>query len=242
MTTSRLFRSSTVVLAVTIQRLLDDPTRSWGTEEQLVLDALRRSKTSLADATNEELRDYILSLDQEGLRGVLSNVKGIYHELLFVHAENTDGDEITARLFEASNHPGADVELVVEDGVIQQVQLKAVESVSHIREHLSRYPGVEVYATDEVAERLDGIGRSGFSNDALTNQVSETADDLRGDTVLGEAAEGVATSGLVAAAMTAGRVLRDRRLPDADGRAVLKDVATGGVAAVVLDVLLGNIG
>ena len=36
------------------------------------------------------------------LRGFSSNVKGIYHELLFAANENSDGDNITAQLFYAA--------------------------------------------------------------------------------------------------------------------------------------------
>ena len=73
----RLTRSAAVVVAVTFQRLIEDPTRSWSVEEELVLEALRRSATRLNEASNEELGAYISGLSPDQLRGVASNVKGI---------------------------------------------------------------------------------------------------------------------------------------------------------------------
>lgn len=132
-----LIRSAAVVVAVTLQRLLDDPTRSWTVEEELVLDALRRSAASLNEATTIELAEYLAGFAPEQLRGLVSNVKGIYHELLFVHAENIDADAVSARLFEATNYPGADVEFLVDGNAIHSVQLKAVASPDTILSILS---------------------------------------------------------------------------------------------------------
>jgi len=235
-------RISTVVLAVTIQRLLEDATRFWSVEEKLVLDALRRSTNELNDATNEKLAEYISKMHPDQLNGVLNNVKGIYHELLFVHAENVDGDEVVARIFEATNHPGADVEFMVDGETIKQVQLKAVSSISSIAEHFERYPDIDVFATEEVAERLTGVESSGFSNVELTESVREGFEELEGDSLLENIGEGLATSALVGAAIVAGRAIKERRFSHEMLKSTLGEVAVGGVACLVLDQLLDNFG
>lgn len=144
-----LNRSAAV--AITIQRLVEDATRFWPREERLVLDAHRRLAKGLNDASVEDLAEYVSALTAEQLRGVVSNVKGIYHELLFVHAENIDGDDVTARIFEGINHPGSDAEFIVEGEVIEAIQLKAVTSLPNaMREHLVLYPDIKVIATEEV--------------------------------------------------------------------------------------------
>lgn len=237
----RATRSAAVVLAVTLQRLMEDATRFWSVEEQLVLEALRRSANELNNASPAELKDYVANLDPEALQGVLRNVKGIYHELLFAHAENVDGDEVAAQLFEATNRAGADVEFYVDDDSIGVVQLKAVESASHITEHLTRYPDIEVRATEEVASGFPDIESSGFSNAALTDAVGDTTNDLHGDSFSTEAAEGLATSALVTAAFTAKQALRQESVSKAHLKSALGDAATGGVAAIVLDVLIGDV-
>ncbi len=234
---NRGFRSAAVVIAVTLQRLVEDATRFWTPEERLVLDALRRSSNALNDATIPELAAYVGALSPEQLRGVVSNVKGIYHELLFVHAENIDGDEITARVFEATNHPGADVEFLVDGEVIRSVQLKAVASASAIHEHLTRYPGIEVLATEEVATKV-GIAGSGFRNGDLKTAIDEGFAELPSDGLVEDVAEAAGTSLLVAAALTAGKVLREGRVNRAQMSAIFGDVAVGAVAATALDALL----
>jgi hypothetical protein len=234
-------RSAAVVVAVTLQRLVEDATRFWSIEEQLVLDALRRSKASLNGASVEELSSYVSSLTPEQLRGVASNVKGIYHELLFVHFENADGDEVTAQIFEATNHPGADVEFIVAGETIREVQLKAVTSLAQIREHLSRYPHIDVVATSEVAATLPNVTSSGFSNADLKANLASTFDELPGDSLFREIGEGVSASALVSGAIVAGRILRGRPVSRKELSATLGDVAVGGIAAVVLDAILDGI-
>lgn len=140
---------------------------------------MRRSNSSLTDSTVEDLGEYLRSYDEDQLRGVLSNVKGIYHELLIEHLENTDGDEINARLFEETNYPGADVEFVTEGDVIHEVQVKAVQDPAAIVEHFARYPEIDVLATTEVYEELNGVfgdrlQSSGFSNLEISQSARET--------------------------------------------------------------------
>jgi len=235
-------RSAAVVIAVTLQRLVEDSTRFWSVEERLVLDALRRSSTALRDADVQELADHIGGLEPDQLRGVVSNVKGIYHELLFAHAENVDGDQVEALLFETTNRPGADVEFVVDGEVIDVLQLKAVESPAAIFEHLEAYPDIEVLATAEVATELPGIASSGFTNADLTRDVEAGFDRLPGEGLVEDVGEGAGTAGLMAAVFTAGQILREGRVSKMQLSAALGDVATGAVAATALDKLLDVVG
>lgn len=234
-------RSAAVVIAITLQRLVDDATRMWTVEEQLVLDALRRSTSALNDASIGELADYVRSLSPEQLRGVASNVKGIFHELLFVNAMNLDGDEISARVFEATNHPGADVEFIMDGEVIREVQLKAVATASAIYEHLARYPEIEVVATAEVAAQVPGIVSSGFQNSDLNATVGSAFSELPGDSLAHEIAEGIATSALVSGALTAGRLLAGGRVSGQQFKSILGDAAVGTVTAASLDALLDGL-
>lgn len=236
-----LTRSAAVVVAVTLQRLVEDPARSWSVEEELVLDALRRSATSLNGATTEELADYVAGLAPEQLRGVVSNVKGIYHELLFVHAENIDADEVVARVFEATNHPGADVEFIVDGDVIEAVQLKAVASPDSIFEHLARYPEIKVVATEEVAAAIPTVDSSGFSNAAITGDVERVVAELPGDSFAEQIADGAATSALVAGAIAAAQVLRSGKVSRQQFATAMGDVSVGIVTATALDVLIDGL-
>lgn len=234
-------RSAAVVVAVTLQRLVDDSTRFWSVEERLVLDALRRSSDSLRDANVGELAAYVTALNPEQLRGVASNIKGIYHELLFVHGVNAERGELVAEVFGATNHPGADVQFLVDGDVIREVQLKAVASTAPILEHLSRYPEIEVLATTEVADKIAGVTSSGLSNEHLTARVDQVFSGLPGDGLYREVGEAVATSALVSGALAAGRVLRTGAVSPDQFKDAFGDVAVGAVTATVLDVLLDGI-
>jgi hypothetical protein len=197
----------TVFATVFVQVLLRDLS-DLTTDQELVLEALRRSRTDLNDASNEELVEYASSLSDSQLGGVINNVKGIYHELLFVAAENSDGDGYSAALFEATNHPGADVLISNElTGEVQAVQLKATQYRSYIRKHQERYEEFEVFATEEVAG--DGIESSGFSNEKITDDTQAAFDTLRnaGDSDVDDA---MVTSALIALAYQLGRVIRSR--------------------------------
>lgn len=238
---SGLTRSATVVVAVTLQRLVEDASRAWSVEEELVLDALRRSASRLNDATPKELAEYIASLSPDQLRGVVSNVKGIYHELLFVHAVNLDADGVTARLFEATNHPGADVEFLVDGNVIHAVQLKAVASPDTIFEHLVRYPDIEVVATQEVASRIPNVAGSGFSNAEISNDVSRVVAELPGDSLGAEMMDGAVTSALLAGAISAAQVLRSGKVTRQQFATAFGDISVGVVTATALDVLLDGL-
>lgn len=237
----RLTRSAAVVVAVTFQRLIEDPTRSWSVEEELVLEALRRSATRLNEASNEELGAYISGLSSDQLRGVASNVKGIYHELLFVHAENIDADDVAARVFEATNHPGADVEFMVDGEAINAVQLKAVASPAAVLEHLARYPDIEVIATEEVAAAFPTVGSSGYFNAEISDEVNRVVSELPADSLTTEVAEGAATSAFLAGAMAAGQILRSGTVTRQQFSTAFGDVAVGVVTATVLDVLIYGI-
>lgn len=234
----RRSRLASVVIAVTFQRLIEDAFREWALEEELVLQALRRSTHALATASAQELSDYLRRLSQDQLRGVASNVKGIYHELLFVQAENGDWDHISAKVKEFTNHPGGDVEFIVGGNTIGEVQLKAVASEAQVLEHLARYPDIEIRVTEEVASRMPGVESTGFSNDELTRDVYARLAELQGDGLLDEVSEGLVTSSLVSSAIIAGKAVRGQNLSGPQLRSFLVDAGIGMTTAAVLDVLL----
>jgi hypothetical protein len=229
-----------VVLAVTFQRLIDNPDRAWSPEEALVLDALRRSRRDLAEASDGDLAAYLGGLQPEQLRGVVSNVKGIYHELLFKAAEDLDGDAVMAELPEATNHPGSDVEFTMNGDVVGAVQLKAVASPEHIYDHLARYPGIDILATEEVARMIPDVSSSGYSNVALEEEVREVFGLLPSDKVPEELLEAAGASTLVSAALTAGQALRAGQVDPRALRAAMGDLGVGLTTAIALETLLGG--
>ncbi|TGD72206.1 hypothetical protein E4634_16195 [Mangrovimicrobium sediminis] len=224
---------TTGVVSVVFLRLLADDLGEFTGQEQLVLEALRRSNGVLADASEEELAEYVQGLDADQLPGLQNNVKGIYHELRFAQAENTDGDKYTAELFEATNHSGSDVRITnLETGEIHEVQLKATNYAHAIQAHNERYDSIDVLATSEVAEATPGVDSSGFSNAELKQDVEGVTDQLDGWYDPG-VLDSMAVAGTVALARNVGVLLKGKESSIEERRSLVKDGAqSAGVAGL----------
>lgn len=235
-------RSAAVAIAVTIHQLIVGKTSGWTPDQELVLDALRRSTTRLRDASDAELGDYLRALSPAQIQGVASNVKGILHEMLVMQAENVDGDAVTARIFEATNHPGSDIEFVMNGDVVGEVQLKAVQDPAAIIEHFSRYPDIDVLATSEVYRALGGtfagrVSDSGVGNMEITQLSLDTLEALAGEGI-GDLAPGVATSVLLAGALQARAALAGTPIDRKQVRSTLELAGIGAATAMTVHALL----
>ena len=211
---------------------------SFSNEEAMVLAAIRRSNNDLANASVEEIAEHVRSMTQEQLVGFQNNVKGIYHELKYVAHENTDGDDVKAEVYDLVNHPGADVRLINRvTGETVDVQLKATDSSSYVREHQERYPDVEVRATEEAASSAHGMASSGFSNAVLASEVDGALAKMNEDA--SDVLEAGAASGLLSGIANARAALRGERTGPAALRRSLADLGIGAGSAALLEILLG---
>jgi hypothetical protein len=233
------YRSATVVVAVVIERLLTNVTGFASREEELVIDAIRRSTNALNDASIPEIAEFIGEMSPIQANGFFNNVKGIYHELIFAEAENLDGDAVSAEVFLETNHPGADVMFISDGRIIQEVQLKATYDPYYVREHLMKYEDTEVLATEEVASVLPGVESSGFSNEGLTQDIEDVRAQL-GSSSIENVVDGAETSILVSAAIQAHGILRGKEeLDEKTLKNLMQDAAVGGGAAIILEMLIG---
>ena len=236
-------RSAAVAIAVTFGQLVAGLRTGWTADQELVLDALRRSTVELAEASEEDLAGYLSGLSPDQMRGVVSNVKGIFHEMLVADTENMDGDEINATLFNATNHPGADLEFTMDGEVIRSVQLKAVQEPAAIIEHFSCYPDVDVMATTEVTNILqdtfdERLSDSGFSNGEITRVTRETLHELTGEDLGDLVQEGLVTSALLGGALQARAVLSGQKLQAEQVRSYLELAGVGAGTALAVDTVL----
>lgn len=129
---------------------------------------------------------HLENLEPEQLTGFISNWKGKYFEVLVrdeLNAGNTIGD-ITlldgqyAELAESVTQPGWDLQILDENGItLDQLQLKATNSVSYINETLERYPEFEIIGSTEISTSAD-ILNSNIANDTITDQISNIFENV----------------------------------------------------------------
>lgn len=228
----------TGVISAAIMKLMAKDLPSFSDDEQLVLQALRRSKNSLANASDLDLSKYVQSLSVEQIAGLKNNVKGIYHELAFQRRENLDGDEYIVELFDDTNHAGADVRIInVETGEVSEVQLKATNYASYVRQHNEKYENIEVFTTSEVATESSEWSSSEFSNEVLTADTTSTLNilDQGADASI---AESMGVAAMVTLAVNAKSMLKGETLSTEAKQKIIQDgVVAASVAGLVQLVL-----
>lgn len=145
--------------------------------ELATLAAMRRAHPS-AGTSNEELSQWLSEMDADQMVGVVSNTKGVLHEMEFAEIENTDGDSVYAAIFPETNNPGYDLEFTdTATGETWAVQLKATDSTAYVEAWLSDHPDGNIIVTDELGESLD-LPSSNITNEELTVRTEDLVDKL----------------------------------------------------------------
>lgn len=161
------FRLDDAAISAVVTKLAAQPSAEFSIAEAAALAALRRAHPT-AGQSNEELGQWLSEMNQSQLSGVVSNTKGVLHEMLFVQLENADGDAVFASQFASTNNPDFDLIFTDHDSSQSWVaQLKATESESYVREWLAEHPNDQILVTSEIAARM-GLESSGISNAELT--------------------------------------------------------------------------
>lgn len=167
-----------LILGVFVRFTLNKFITNLNYEDNAVLSALRRSNNSLANASYEEIHNYLSNLDDDQIIGLISNVKGILHEMEFVEIENSDGDSIYASIFPYTNHKDTDIELIDKsNGETWEIQLKCTDSTSYVQDWIDGHPDGEILVSQEIAEKMD-LPSSGISNSDITVKVEKFVDEI----------------------------------------------------------------
>jgi len=227
-----------ITIATVFSNLLNKHFVTNTPDEDLIIKSIKRASNSLENADLTELGDYLSSMDQEQLKGLANNIKGIYHELKYVESINMQENGFYAEVFEDTNHPGADVILKDSESnqIINEVQLKATDSSFYVTEHIKKYPDIEVITTSEVAEYMDDVKSSGISNVEITNAVNEQFDQVADLSTQAQLGDAVATSGLLSAALRASEVISGKKELGNAGKDAIVDIgiATSTTALTAL--------
>lgn len=157
----------TLILAAFAKVSFDNATY-FNDEEQAVLAAFRRSTPNMSNASPEDIGDYLRTMDEDSILGVVNNTKGVLHEMEFVALENEDGDSVYASLFDDPHYPDFDVQLTdANTGSVYDIQLKTTEDPSYINEWLHEHPEGDIVVNSEMAQKMD-LPSSELSNEQLT--------------------------------------------------------------------------
>jgi hypothetical protein len=143
-------------------------------EKYEVFDAIRRGYNDLENSSNDEIYDYFQEIELESLSHHVSHIKGILFEQEYVQKLDMEG--IDAEMFEATNHPLTDIAIFENGEIVNELQLKATESVSYINATLAENPDIMIVATTEVANAIDSdmVIDSGISEAVLEDTILES--------------------------------------------------------------------
>lgn len=137
-----------------------------------VLAALQRSSPEW-NLPLDQIADKLNNYTDDQIVGLVSNVKGVLHEMEFQVLENSDGDSVVAALFPETNHQSVDIQLFDQaTNESWEVQLKATDNPSLVSSWMESNPDTEILVTEEIAEEM-GLESSGLSNTDLTVRVED---------------------------------------------------------------------
>lgn len=230
-----------IIIATVFSNLLNKHFAVNNADEALVVEAIKRSNTSLHDASLTELGDYLSRMNASQLKGLANNVKGIYHELKYVDSVNHFDSTTHAQVYESTNHAGADIVFrdINNGEIVKEVQLKATDSTSYVSQHISRYPDIDVMATSEVAEKMSGVESTGFSNAELTDAVNRQFDQVSDLSTQAQIGDAAAVSGLLSAALRASEVISGKKKLGKAGKDALLDIGISTSTTALVAFLFG---
>lgn len=166
-------------IAAVMAKVIYDSTAEVEETDLPVLAAIRRAIPALDESSTSEIGDYLAGLSDDQLAGLVSNVKGVLHELEFVAIENSDGDQVYAALFTETNHADFDVLLLdAETGDSYDLQLKATNSEGYVQDWIDAHPEGEILVTEEIAAEM-GLESSGLPNEELTVRTEDFINRLQ---------------------------------------------------------------
>ena len=160
-------------------KVIADNFESLTIDDELVIEALRRSTSELNVASLEEISNYLSKYDESSIDGLVYNIRGILHEIEWVSMENSDGDSVVAGLFPNTNNRDYDIWCYdVQSKEYWVEQLKTTTSEHEVKMWMNKHPDEVIRVDEEMAEKLD-ISSTGLNREELEKRVRDEIDNLR---------------------------------------------------------------
>lgn len=231
--------NSEYVIGGVIYALLSNSVVDDSDESQIALQAIKRLKSNWHDASESELSAALSEYEPEQLKGIANNIKGIYHELLFVDSYNKTHKDTYAVLFGETNHPGADIQIkfVSDDKILREIQLKATNSSSYVEEHINRYPNIEVLVTNEVTSESNVFESSGISNQKITDNIDDILNKISSNSITDRAFESMEYAGLATIGKEAIDILRGNKTGSISGKKVVNSALIASSSTLIASYL-----
>jgi len=209
-TTEALSLASSAIF-ITLESILEHPTRSLNFEQELVLKAMKSSSPDLQAANFTALAQKIKALQPNDLRNLVSGVKNELHDLIISQREANGSGDAYSHGNAPLRLPGWDVEYVLEG-----TRVKRARVVSHIRpdlvhEHLGRYPHVAIVASERTVSLVDGIQSNGFKTYVANFKVVERLVEFKSDGFIESVSDQLLSSAYVVAAVTVHSLLVEKK-------------------------------
>lgn len=165
------------IILATLAKLAFKPEDDLSEQDYMVLAALKRSSESW-DLSTEQIAERLASYDEQQIIGLVNNVKGILHEMVFQQLENENGDSIIASLYPDTNHRAVDIQMLdLSTGDTWDIQLKATDQMHKINQWMEQNPDTQILVTEELAQRMD-LPSSGISNQELSVRVEDFVEQM----------------------------------------------------------------
>ena len=234
-------RYAEYVIGGVIYALLSNSVVPDTPEYQAALESLKRMKSDWNNASESDLSNALSKYSDAELKGVASNVKGIYHETLFVSEYNRTNEDTYAEMFEQVNHPGADIQIrsVSTGEVLEEFQLKASSSVGYVQEHFNKYPNISVLATSEVAEDIEGVSSTKISNDEISKRMDDLLQNISENTLADKAVDSAELAGIIAAGREAANVLKGKEVNSETLVNIASSASVASVSTAMVAYLFG---
>lgn len=100
---------ATLIVSIVMAGLISGNQHLDDQKYGIVINAMQRANPKLSDLTEHEIGQHLSGLTPEQIQDVVSNTKGIYHEMLYVDTYNNSSTGEEASLHPDLNNPESDI-------------------------------------------------------------------------------------------------------------------------------------